>query len=322
MKIASLLFFLALVHPAAADTIELTSPIACKIGVACWIQQYVDHDTGTGAKDYACGPQTYDGHDGTDFRLQDTKDSAKVLAAAPGIVKAVRDGMVDSLIVNDVDRAAVKDRECGNGVVIDHAGGWQTQYCHMRNGSISVKAGDQVQRDAQLGMVGFSGMAAFAHVHLTVRHDGKIIDPFDTQNTSQCGLNQPSLWTTEARKQFKYAKADLIGFGFSPTKIELSDLTTGKIGQIAPERDWPALVVYGWAINLKRGDKINVSFYGPENISIQNSVTLDRNKAQYLLFAGKKPKGNQWPAGNYRGHFEVSRGNASIIAKDWFATLK
>jgi Peptidase family M23 len=322
MKTASLLFFLALVRPATAEDIELSSPIACKIGVDCWVQQYVDHDTGAGTKDYACGSQTYDGHDGTDFRLQDTKDSAKVLAAAPGIVKAVRDGMADSLIVNDADRAALKDRECGNGVVIDHAGGWQTQYCHMRKESISVKAGDQVQRNAELGLVGFSGMAAFAHVHLTVRQNGKIVDPFDTQNTSQCGLNHPMLWTKETKKQFTYAKADLIGFGFSPTKVELSDLMMGKVPDTAPAKGWPALVAYGWVINLKVGDKVSVLLDGPENISVQNSVTLDRNKAQYLLFAGKKPKGNQWPAGDYRAHFEVLRGDTLVIAKDWRVTLK
>jgi Peptidase family M23 len=322
VKFASLLFFLVLAHPAFAEDIQLSSPIACKIGVDCWLQQYVDHDAGVGTKDYSCGSQTYDGHDGTDIRLQDIKDSASVLAAAPGIVKAVRDSMDDKLVVSDADRAAIKNRECGNGVVIDHTGGWQTQYCHMRKSSIQVKVGDRVKRAAQLGKVGFSGMAAFPHVHLTVRRGGKIIDPFDTQNTSQCGLNQPVLWLEETRIQFKYANADLIGFGFSPTKVELSDLMTGQVADAAPARDWPALVAFGWAINLKTGDKISVSLEGPESISVQNSVTLNHNKAQYLLFSGKKPKNNLWPAGDYRGHFEVLRGATLVIAKDWRVTIK
>ena len=46
-----------------------------------------------------------------------------VLAAAPGVVRGTRDGETDRLVRSDIERAAVKDRECGNGVVIDHGGG-------------------------------------------------------------------------------------------------------------------------------------------------------------------------------------------------------
>jgi hypothetical protein len=80
----------AMTGPAAAP--ELSLPIACTPGTDCFIQQYVDRDKGPGVRDYACGAETYDGHEGTDIRLRTTAEVAKgvgVLASAPGTVIGV-----------------------------------------------------------------------------------------------------------------------------------------------------------------------------------------------------------------------------------------
>jgi murein DD-endopeptidase MepM/ murein hydrolase activator NlpD len=141
-------------------------------------------------RDYACGAETYDGHEGTDIRLRTTAEIAKgvgVLASASGTVIGVRDGMADHLVRTDADREAVAAFECGNGVRIDHGEGWITQYCHMRKGSIVVKKGDEVKPGTKLGEVGYSGQAAFAHVHIQVTKDGKVIDPFLPEAEPTCG---------------------------------------------------------------------------------------------------------------------------------------
>ena len=129
---ASTLLLLTFTQMAQAGSIELGLPIACEIGRNCWVQNYVDHDPSPAVKDYACGGQTYDGHDGTDIRVLNTGSKADVIASAAGTVKGMRAGVADNLMRTEADRAAVGNRECGNGVVIDHEGGWQTQYCHMR----------------------------------------------------------------------------------------------------------------------------------------------------------------------------------------------
>ena len=49
----------------------LSLPIACEIGAACIVQNYVDRDPGPAARDYHCGFLTYDGHKGTDIRVID-----------------------------------------------------------------------------------------------------------------------------------------------------------------------------------------------------------------------------------------------------------
>src|SRR5690606_36681308 len=79
-------------HPA------LLLPVACAPGVDRYVQNYFDHVPGPGVRDPRCGGLTYDGHDGTDFALPTDADLARgvaVLAAAPGTIRAVRDGMED-----------------------------------------------------------------------------------------------------------------------------------------------------------------------------------------------------------------------------------
>jgi murein DD-endopeptidase MepM/ murein hydrolase activator NlpD len=318
MKTIAMLTLLTclLTATALAQEIELGLPIRCEPSKTCWVQQYVDHDQGPGARDYRCGAQAYDGHDGTDIRVRDTGTKADVLASAPGVVKGVRDEMADRLIRSEADRAAIKDRECGNGVLIDHEGGWQTQYCHLRKGSVAVKKGDAVERGRKLGEVGYSGMAAFPHVHLTVRKGQTEIDPFRSSGADQCGDVANPLWSAEALQALEYREGDIIGLGFTPGKVELEELEQGKTGKEQPSNDWPALVAYAWAINLKQGDVLTISLNGPEGLDAGNSITLDRNKAQYMLFSGKKRPPGGWPKGEYVARVSVTNGLAKRLSQE------
>jgi len=275
---------------AQAAAFELSLPVACEMGRECFIQQYFDHDPGPEAHDYACGGETYNGHDGTDIRLRSTADvqrSVGVVAAAAGMVVATRDGMADKLIRSQADRAEIANRECGNGVLIAHGEDWQTQYCHMRRGSIAVKQGDRVEPGQKLGEIGYSGDAAFPHVHLTVRKDGKVLDPFQPDSTAACGEPKQSLWSSTALEALAYREGDLLALGFSMASVQLEELESDKTQSAVPTSESPALVAYMWAINLQKEDKITISLLGPDGSELsKNSAALDRNKAQYVLFAG------------------------------------
>lgn len=308
---------------AQAQDIQLGLPIDCQLGKTCWVQQYVDHDPGRGVRDYACGAQTYDGHDGTDIRIQDTAERGiDVLAAAPGTVKAARGDMPDLLIRSNEDRSLVRNRECGNGVVVDHAGGWQTQYCHMRVGSLKVEPGEEVERGTHLGEVGYSGAAQFPHVHLTVRKDGKPIDPFSPDDaTSGCGSHAQSLWAPDASAALAYRNGEVIGLGFAPEPVKVEALEEGALVGKTPTKDWPALVAYGWAINLEKGDAIKVTLDGPAGSLAENSATLDRNKAQYMLFAGRTRPQEGWPKGAYAARIAIVRNGAPALSREFRARL-
>ncbi len=173
--------------PAAAEPLKLDFPLTCTPDLTCWIPNYVDHDPTKGIRDYACGKATYNGtsgtvsrHKGTDIAIRDLaamRAGVEVLAAA-GRVAGTRDGMADINLREAGGLKAPKGKDCGNGVLILHPGGWDTQYCHMRKGSIAVKKDDRVAAGQPLGLVGLSGATIFPHLHLTVRKDKEIVDPF------------------------------------------------------------------------------------------------------------------------------------------------
>ena len=173
--------------------LPLSLPIDCEPGVDCWVFNYVDSDPGKGYADFACGRMSYDGHKGTDIALAHAgrlHERIEVRAAADGRVVGVRDGMSD-LDVRLIGRAALKGKDCGNGVRVDHGEGWHTQYCHMKRGSVSVRRGGRVRAGERLGAVGLSGRTEFPHLHISVEKKGKVVDPFvGVGGGAECDLGE------------------------------------------------------------------------------------------------------------------------------------
>lgn len=305
-------------HAEAAEPLKLQLPVKCEIGRDCFIQQYVDIDPGPGYKDYTCGRQSHDGHKGTDFRVRTTADverNVAVLAAASGIVKGGRDGMTDRLVAAKPVPESVKERECGNGVLLEHPGGWQTQYCHMKRGSVRVRKGDEVRAGDVLGAIGYSGLAGFAHLHISVRKDGEIVDPFKGLNSEgkACGAGAAPLWDASVMDALKYRAGQVLDVGFAARKVTLNELATGAIQGFVPAPQSPGLVAWGWAINLQKGDRAVAVLTGPKGVIHRNSVTLKKRKSHYMLFAGKKRKGDRWPSGRYTAFFGVIRDGEPIL---------
>lgn len=298
---------------------KLSLPIACELGKTCFVQSYVDIDPGPGVQDFACGSATYEGHKGVDFRLLSATETAKhiaVLASAEGTVKGVRDGMADIFVSRGGGAASVKDRECGNGVVIDHGHGWETQYCHMLKGSVAVKPGDAVTRGQRLGDTGYSGFADFAHVHLQVRHNESIIDPFTGQPQNAVCLKDISaaagLWQADTAKALAYTTGQAINAGFTLSLPETGTLED----QHAPEPPTATsaqLIFYARFINLRAGDQVRISVMGPDGFAVGNtSQPMERAKATWLSYGGKKLTKSAWPAGQYAGKAELLRDGKSI----------
>ncbi len=254
LVLAAALALGAAVARAADGTIELTLPVRCELNKTCWIQNYVDRDPGPGAADHRCGPLSYDGHKGTDFRLSDyaaMRRGVRIVAAAAGKVRGMRDGVVEN-IGGRRNAATIKGKECGNGLVLDHGGGWETQYCHMRRGSVTVRTGQSVAAGQTLGLIGMSGDTEFPHLHLSVRHNGKVIDPFDGRDwgeNSLCGLDAKPLWQQRIRSTLKYRAGGLLRAGFAVRKPTMPEILNGDHSASAYPRTAPTLffwvLVYG-----------------------------------------------------------------------------
>lgn len=61
----------------------------------------------------------------------------------------------------------------GNYVVLDHGNGEFSVFAHMKQGSVSVKAGDRVQQGQPIGAMGMSGDAFTVHLHYQLQRDAK-----------------------------------------------------------------------------------------------------------------------------------------------------
>ena len=299
----------------------LVPPIACALGTDCAIQSYPDDDPGPAATDYQCHGRTYPRHDGTDFRIPSMarqRTGVSVLAAAGGRVLRTRDGVAD-VSIRDLPAGATTNAECGNGLVIDHGGGWETQYCHMARGSLIVRPGMTVTQGQVLGRVGLSGNTEFPHVHLTVRHDGQAVDPFAWgAAVGQCKAGR-SLW----RVTPAYIRGQVLVAGFAsqpPTMAQVQQ--DGAEQQPRPGRA-TALIAFVQSIGLVGGDVQRLTLRGPDGqvLADRTEPALDRDKAQTLLFIGRKAPTAGWPAGGYRLDYVVTRGEARVITAQRLVTF-
>ncbi|MEM9168115.1 MAG: M23 family metallopeptidase [Pseudomonadota bacterium] len=296
-------------------------PVECP-AAGCLVQNYVDRDDGDGVLDFQCGGAAYDGHKGVDFRLlsaaQADATDAPVLAAAPGRVVAVRDGERDRLARTADDFAAVKGRECGNGVVVDHGGGWVTQYCHLKKGSLAVRRGDVVESGARLGAIGYSGRAAFAHVHFEIRRKDAVVDPFMPAR----GGCDPSgaaadLWTQGARTQIPAATGGpmtaALEAGFAPGPVSPDALEDAGPPAAPATPQAPALVFYARFMNTRGGDEIRLDVQGPDGPFAEATTgPLERNKATYVAYAGARRRDDPWARGRYEGRAVLVRGDHTV----------
>lgn len=305
-RLAAALALLA--GPLAAEPPRLSLPVDCRPGETCYVQALPDRDPGLGGRDHACGGLTYDRHSGTDVALPDLaamRAGVAVLAAAPGVVMAARDGMPDGGLATP-DLAA---RRCGNGVSIDHGGGWHTQYCHLRRGSVAVRPGARVGRGARLGLVGLSGQTELPHLHMTLRRGREVVDPFDASG-GPCGGPRDSLWLDEPA----HRPTGLIAAGTAAGAPSLAAIREGGLAH--PGRRDAALVVWAHGFGGRAGDRVVLRLAGPAGRVIDQVRTLGGPAAYLHASAGRHPPRGGWAPGLYRGEARLERGGRVIDRAD------
>ncbi|MGR3760043.1 M23 family metallopeptidase [Roseobacteraceae bacterium NS-SX3] len=310
MRLWALMIAASLAAPAAAGDLVLDWPIDCTLGETCHIQQYVDHDPSRGAQDFQCNGLTYDGHKGTDIALpylSDMQAGVAVRAAADGIVAGVRDSMGDRYATRDT-AYDIEGRECGNGVLLRHPDGWETQYCHMKRGSIRVEKGARVTAGTVLGEVGLSGKTQFPHLHLSVRKDGAVVDPFSPAAKGTCSAEGEALWA----EPVAYVPGGFLGAGFSTAIPEYAAIKAGEAGQATLAADAGALVYWAYAYGGRGGDRILLTVEGPGGRVFEQEDALPKDQAQFFRAAGKRLRAAAWPPGNYTGTAVLLRDGAEV----------
>ncbi len=97
------------------------------------------------------------------------------LALHTGIDFALKEGTPVYAVANGVVKSAKQDGGKGNSIVVEHIGGYESEYSHLSK--MSVKEGDAVKVEQQIGEVGKTGLATGTHLHLEIRKDGTPVDP-------------------------------------------------------------------------------------------------------------------------------------------------
>jgi murein DD-endopeptidase MepM/ murein hydrolase activator NlpD len=191
-----------------------------------FIGAYVDQNPTTGTfKDFHCGANTYDAHQGTDIAVfpygfyKMDNSQVEVIAAADGVIVAKADG--------NFDRNCVSTTVSANYIMLQHTDGTYALYWHMKKNSVTTKAvGQSVITGEYLGVVGSSGSSSGPHLHFEVRTsntNASFKDPFAGACNS---LNASSWWATQ--KNYK-----------NPEVLKVSVNTTDIVIPACPTTETP-----------------------------------------------------------------------------------
>jgi len=164
-------------------------PIAGTVWQDRFIMNFVDLDSSSGILDWDCTDFTYDGHQGHDLKLRHFGEQdvgVPVFAALDGTVVARHDGEFDR-------NTSLNPSAVANYVILDHGGGHQSLYWHMRSNSVAVALGEFVRAGTQLGLAASSGYSDAPHLHFESRLNGVVYEPY----AGNCQTSTPSRWVSQ-----------------------------------------------------------------------------------------------------------------------------
>ncbi len=306
-----------------AKAIELGMPLDCVMGQTCMVQNYVDADPEEGAKDFECGPLAYNNHQGTDFRLLNRSEISKGYAAL-----ATAAGRVVSTIDNQPDhhfRDAQDDPfGCGNGVMIDHGGGWVSQYCHLAQGSLKVSRTQTVERGQPLGYVGSSGGTDFPHLHYAIRRFGAVINPYTGVSPTGCdAATAKPLW--DPALKLEYTPSVVFGFGVSGVFPSLEIVKNDHELLTAPEGATDPFYIWLHVLGIKEGDSVRMIAFDPAGKPFASELFKPgEDKTIYLANIGVAPEDlgtTEWPEGEYTARIMIYDRGKEIMSEELTFTL-
>ena len=154
------------------------------------------------------------------------------LAANAAEVKAPADGVVV--------KTAADEYPCGGTIVIDHAGGFRTGFCHMQK--LNVSQGQRVKQGDIIGISGGGagdtgrGKSDGRHLHFTLRKDGQLVNPMDYIDKSGVVMTgEVPQSTSDSSSGTSSDTTDNSTSGTTITKKSNLDIDMGKYGNTIPD---------------------------------------------------------------------------------------
>lgn len=130
------------------------------------------------------------------------------------------------------------------------------------------------------------------------------------------------LWAPALRSQLAYQERSVLNAGFAGRPVTMDLVEEGKADGEQLTADTPALVAFVRAIGLKAGDAQRLTLKDPKGATIaDNRATVEKDKAQSLLFTGRKRPQGGWNKGTYLAAFIVERDARIVLQKSFEITL-
>ena len=159
---------------------------------------------------------------------------------------------------------------------------------------MQVKTGEVVEAGTILGQIGLSGRAQFPHVHLSVRKDGKVVDPSDPDGSVTC--DEPNEGTLSSYP-LQYRAGAVLYAAFADNITAFEDVKSGRAAAKNLPVDAPAIVVFDFDFGVKKGDQMRLILEGPTGITLDKTVLIEKNPAQLFRSIGRKLPKAGWPVG-------------------------
>lgn len=306
----STMFFMALTPARAED--PLAFPLGCRAGSTCWIMGYPDLNRAPDiAQDYMCGPGADEGDVFMHIALPDLgvmKLGMSVIAIDDGKVVDASDQLDDTIASS---RAQVKTGtpNCGNGIVIEHAGGMESVYCHLKKGSARVATGDRVSKGQIIASAGQSGVAFWPQLGFSMRKSGFFIDPVTGASPIEgCG-SKPHPAVAIPDEFLKYQPAAIVALGFSNTPVTEAQLVRGDAPRFAGlDSGERSMNLWAMILGVKQNDKIEIRLRDPRGRTFYYSdITADKDMTRMPLNITRTRGYANWRTGLYTGEITLTR---------------
>ena len=229
-----------------------------------------------------------------------------VLAAAPGTVLRMRDGMED-ISIRDTGADRGQGSRPGNTVIIDHGDGWETLYGHLRKGSIIVKPGQTVKRASRSGSWG-SPATPSSRTCISgapQRQAGRSLHRHGRGRGLRGHGPQP-LWTERALAALAYRR------GCASTPASPTGRRSSGPRAPAPMTElglpWTARpgVLDRCARPASRRPPVDAPLVPKAECSQRLPIT-DRRSRSVVPLCRQEAAAGGWPPGLYRGEYQLTR---------------
>lgn len=291
---------------------ELVFPLECASSSDCVAVYYPDRKEGPGAQDYMCGNNAVDGLPYAQISIRSLYEMDKgipVRAAADGTVNVVRDGIHDEG-PNWRTPKGEPPPYCGNAIEIDHGNGWTGRYCHLREASLFVKAGDTITAGDTIAFAGWSGKAELPGLGFWLRNSATVVDPFDSKEVAlPCDGDGQPLWKDAPPHIDRYNDVVVVDAGFTASPQPLvPDVIRGYHRQESLPLTSPSLVFWVMVANATAGEVRTLKLVGPDNELVAEQEQAERDDSPVvLLHTGSARPKTGWKAGEYTATVDIAR---------------